>query len=542
MKSERYVLSDKVIEDKSSIQAQYQKLEIDREPYLARARDCSELTIPTLFPTKNISSASEFPTPYQSIGARGVMNLASKLMLALFPPNAPFFRLSVDELVYKKIGEDPQQKTIIETGLAKIEKAVMDNLEVSNDRVAVYEALKQLIVSGNVLLKLTEEGLRVYRLNNYVVKRDPQGSVLKIIIKESINASALPGKIRKAVLEGKENPEEYKDKDLELYTCVTREPKNYRLLQECNKKIILTKEYKLDNLPFIPLRFNRVDGMSYGRGQCEHYLGDLKSLEGLTRAILEGSAASAKMLFMVSPNGTTRASALAKAPNGAIIEGSQGDVSVLQANKFADFRIAFEMMNRIETRLQFGFLLNASVQRQAERVTATEVSLVASELQDALGGVYGLLTTEFQLPYITAKLSQLREQKLLPDLPKDIVRPKIIVGLEALGRQSDRLRLLTFMSDLATTLGAEVLAKHINLEDAIKKFAIANQIDTDGLIKSAEQIQQEQQQAQQQQFAQQALADPRVAIEAGKHITNSGKQLAVGEEGGVSIANANTEE
>ena len=537
MATEKYVLSDKAIEDKSSIQAQYSKLEINRETYLERARDCAKLTIPTLFPDKSVNEATEYKTPYQSIGARGVMNLASKLMLALVPPNAPFFRLSVDDLVYRQIQADPRSKSKIEEGLSKIEKAVMDNLEVSNDRVAIYEALKQLIVSGNVLLKLTDKGLRIYRLENYVINRDPQGAVLKIIIKEGININTLPPKIRKAVLEGKENQDEFKDKDLELYTCITREPKGYKLVQECHKKIILTKEYKLDNLNFIPLRFNRVDGMSYGRGQCEHYLGDLKSLEGLTRAILEGSAASAKMLFMVSPNGTTRASALAKAPNGAIIEGSQGDVSVLQANKFADFRIAFEMMNRIETRLQFGFLLNASVQRQAERVTATEVSLVASELQDALGGVYGLLTTEFQLPYITAKLSQLREQKLLPDLPKDIVRPKIIVGLEALGRQSDRLRLLTFMSDLATTLGAEVLAKHLNLEDAIKKFAIANQIDTDGLLKSAEQIQQEQQQAQQQQFAQQALADPRVAIEAGKHITNSGKQLAVGEEGGVSIAN-----
>ena len=62
-------------------------------------------------------------------------------------------------------------------------------------------------------------------------------------------------------------------------------------------------------------------------------------------------------------------------------------------------------------------------------------------------------------------------------------------------------------------------------------------MDTDGLLKSAEQVQQETQQAQQQQFAQQALADPRVAIEAGKHITNSGKEVAVGDGGEISIAN-----
>jgi hypothetical protein len=72
------------------------------------------------------------------------------------------------------------------------------------------------------------------------------------------------------------------------------------------------------------------------------------------------------------------------------------------------------------------------------------------------------------------------------------------------------------MSDLAGTLGAEVLARYINLEDAIKKFAVANGVDTAGLIKSSEQIQQEQQQQQVQQFAQQSLADPRVAIELGK--------------------------
>ena len=536
MATEKYVLSDKAIEDRSSIQALYSKLEINRETYLERARDCAKLTIPTLFPDKGVNEATEFQTPYQSIGARGVMNLASKLMLALFPPHAPFFRLSVDELVYKQIQGSPEQKQTIEQGLSKIEKAVMDNMEVSNDRVAVYEALKQLIVSGNCLLRLTDTGLRVFRLENYVIKRDPQGHVLKIIIKESLNPATLPDKIRKAVLENKE--EDYdKDKDLDLYTCIIREPKRYSVMQECNKKIILQSEYKLDQLPYIALRFNRVDGMDYGRSHVEHFYGDLRSLEGLTRAILEGSSASAKMLFMVSPNGTTRASALSSAPNGAIIEGNSGDVSVLQANKFADFRIAFETSNRIETRLNFAFLLNASVQRQAERVTATEVQLVAQELQDALGGIYGLLTTEFQLPYIHAKLAMLRQQKLLPNLPKDIVRPKIIVGMEALGRASDRLRLLQFMSDLAGTLGAEVLARHINLDDAIKKFAIANGIDTDGLLKSAEQIQQEQQQAQQQQFAQQALADPRVAIEAGKHITNSGKSIAVNNEGGVSIAN-----
>ena len=78
---ERYVLGDKVTEDKSSVQAQYNKLELTRETYLARARDCAKLTIPTLFPDQSVNEATEYKCPYQSVGARGVMNLASKLPL-----------------------------------------------------------------------------------------------------------------------------------------------------------------------------------------------------------------------------------------------------------------------------------------------------------------------------------------------------------------------------------------------------------------------------------------------------------------------------
>ena len=131
---ERYEIgSNTIIDDKASIESQYQKMEIDREIYLERARDSAELTIPYLVPEKGSNSATNYPTPYQSVGSRGVMNLASKLMLALFPPQAPFFRLDVDDLVYRQVQGDPRQKATIEQGLAKIEKAVLDSIESDND-------------------------------------------------------------------------------------------------------------------------------------------------------------------------------------------------------------------------------------------------------------------------------------------------------------------------------------------------------------------------------------------------------------------------
>ncbi len=229
------------IDSKSSIESQYQKMEIDREIYLERARESAELTIPYLYPPAGSNQATTYPTPYQAIGARGVMNLASKLMLALFPPQAPFFRLDVDDLVYRQIQGDPQQKATIEQGLAKIEKAVMDSIERNNDRVAVYEALKHLIVSGNALLKLTDTGLRVYRLDNYVVKRDPQGKILKIIIKESLSPNTLPKKLSQII----GNVVQEEQKIINLFTCIKREKNNFSVMQEVKGKIVNSAKYDL---------------------------------------------------------------------------------------------------------------------------------------------------------------------------------------------------------------------------------------------------------------------------------------------------------
>ena len=151
-----------------------------------------------------------------------------------------------------------------------------------------------------------------------------------------------------------------------------RKENGWKVWQEINGNLIPDSEgfYPLDKNPFIPLRFSRIDGEDYGRGYVEEYLGDLQSLESLQRALVEGSAAAAKVLFLVNPNGTTRAKTLAESPNGAIAQGNAADVSVLQLQKFNNFRVVQESIKKIEERLGHAFLLTSGVARNAERVTA----------------------------------------------------------------------------------------------------------------------------------------------------------------------------
>ena len=485
----------------NTAQGRYESCETQRELFLERARDSAKLTLPTLIPDNNYGASTKYKTPYQGIGARGVNNLASKLLLSLVPPNAPFFRLKMDDFVIKEIEGDESLKTNIEEGLSQIERAIMTDIDVMSDRVAIFEALKHLIVAGNVLLFVGENGIRVFPLSRYVVKRDPSGNVMEIITKECLAPNALPEEIRNEVVENLKADE----KTVDIFTHIQRVKDKFKVFQEVKGMPIPKTQgsFPIDKSPYIPLRFNRVDGEDYGRGYVEEYYGDLKSLEGLTRAIVEGSAAASKVLFMVAPNGTTRARKLAESPNGAIIEGSSNDVSVLQVNKFADFRIAYDTMNRIETRLQFAFLLNSSIQRNAERVTASEIRFMAEDLEQSLGGIYSILSNEFQLPFVMRKMFMMEKNKKLPALPKAGVRPSIVTGLEALGRGNDKNRLISFLRTLAETLGAETISKYINVTDAISRLATSEGIDPKGLVRNEQDIQAEMQAQMEQQQAQQ---------------------------------------
>tara|TARA_B100000530_G_scaffold264282_1_gene177130 strand:+ start:45 stop:1616 length:1572 start_codon:yes stop_codon:yes gene_type:complete len=482
-----------------SVANTYEKMAADRDVFLTRARAASELTIPTLMPRDGHNSHSQFDTPFQAVGARGVNNLASKLLMTLLPPNSPFFRLTIDDYDLVELGGNARGQA--EEALARIERTATQIVESKAIRVPTFEALKQLIVTGNALVHMPKSGgMKVFRLDRYVVKRDSMGNLLKIAVKETIAYEALPEKVKQALLEKEGYIQQANKRECDLYTCVNRAGKKYTVHQEVHGIVIPKTQgvYTEDKLPWLALRFVAVDGEDYGRGFVEEYIGDLKSLESLTRAIVEGSAASAKLLFMVRPNGTTKIRNIADSPNGAIISGDANDVSTLQANKFNDFRVAQETMQKITERLSFAFLLNSSVQRQAERVTAEEVRFMAQELETALGGIYSVLSQEFQLPLVNLLLNKMEKEGKMPKFPKDTLKPQIVTGLEALGRGQDLNKLQAFLQFLQP-LGQQIIAQEMNIDDYIDRLGASLGIDTQGLIKSPEQKQQEQMMAQQQQ-------------------------------------------
>lgn len=118
----------------TSAAARYEQLAPARLPFLERARRAAALTIPSLIPREGVTSASDFPDPFQSIGSQGVKTLAAKLLLALFPPGSAFFRFSIDDFVLEELKQKTgdqfeDARAEFETALAKIERAITNRLE-----------------------------------------------------------------------------------------------------------------------------------------------------------------------------------------------------------------------------------------------------------------------------------------------------------------------------------------------------------------------------------------------------------------------------
>ena len=494
-----------------SAKQRYDFLTGDRNQYLNVARRASDLTLPYLIRDDDdfTKQAQPLPSPWQSVGAKGVVTLASKLMLALLPPQTSFFKLQVDEGMLGQY--DPNIKSELDLAFAKIERTIMEAIAASDDRVVVHQALKHLIVGGNALIYMGKEGLRLYPLNRYVVDRDGDGNVIEIVTKERVSKELiedqLPDEYKEVNPAGNDYSDNQRD-EVDIYTHVKRENNRYVWYQEVYGKKLPKSFGKspVETTPWIALRFNSVDGEMYGRGRVEEFLGDLRSLEALTQALVEGSAAAAKVVFMVSPSSTTKPSTLAAAGNGAIVQGRPDDIGVVQVGKTADFRTAYEMSAQLERRLSDAFLIMNV--RDSERTTAEEVRMTQLELEQQLGGLFSMLTVDFLVPYLNRKLSVYQKTGDIPRIPKGIVKPTIVAGINALGRGQDRESLSAFLLTISQTMGPEAIQTYVNPEEVIKRLAAAQGIDVLNLVKTMQEVQQQEavamQQQQQMELAKQA--------------------------------------
>jgi hypothetical protein len=432
--------------------------------------------------------------------------MASKLLLSVMPPTTSFFKLQINDGEF--VGNPQMDATIkseVDLVLARTERIVNQHISETQDRAVLFGVFKHLVVTGNVLCFMQDEdSLKMYPLNRFVVDREGGEKAREILTVEVAKRSEI--NLPKVPAESSNNQQgagavsevPLTNDEVEVFTWIKYDEKDkmWRWHQEAlDRKIPKTEGQARDEVcPWLPLRFNRVDGEDYGRGRIEEYLGDLRSLDSLMSSLVEGAAGMAKTIWQVSPSASVSPQELAQCRNNAIIQGREGDITVVKADKAQDLSVAQSMIQQLTQRLDEAFLVFSP--RQSERTTAEEIRATQQELNEQLGGNMSNITVDFLEPYLRRKLFILGKKKQLPPIPEGLVFPTIVTGFDGIGRGQDREALIVVLQTMAQAVGPEFLT-YLNPEEIIKRLFASAGVDTLGLVKTKEEIGQQNQQAQQ---------------------------------------------
>jgi hypothetical protein len=464
------------MDNKATIAEQFNAEDNQRQIGLDSARECSALTKPWVLPPRNQTADSKLPENYQSIGARGITSLEGKMLLAIFPPDQPWFGFALSD----EIAEDP---SIPDAKIQQLEDAlfirqlvVLSALESGNRvdgndeplgfRTVKRRAIAQCLITGDVLEWMRDDfRITVFAREDYVTLRDSTKRVIHHIVREDIDPLSLDdSQIAMAKLDNVSIAALPAAQRMQkLHTRIQWQPRRrvWVIEQELNGVVINSSEEKFT--PFFSTPFDLVGKENYGRGLVEANRGDLKSTDELTRRVLDLAEVSSRVVPILDYSAEMRETDLqqptGKCVRGRVAGGVWQDGCLLKADKLSDFKVVNQVLERIEARLGGAFLIGSETVRPSERTTAYEVAeTVIKELEGALGGAYAPIADFQQIPIVRRAVHLLERQNLLPPLPPGTVQIKTLTGIAALARQVRAGRMLSF-AETVTQLGPEAAAK-----------------------------------------------------------------------------------
>ena len=499
----------------------YKAFDTRRNAKMKRSREYAKLTIPGLLPDQSIGGDDSLPVPYSSMPAEGITALSARMVSVLYPlNNVPFFELGLDDELEIE-GEDTTDESAV---LTRIAKRAMQQLQPTNLRSALYVVQQHLQVVGDVLLFQKDNyDFQVFRLDQYVVRRTPDGDWREIIVQEWVDPEYLPDDVRdfphKKVEDS--NSGVGPDKDLEaIYTQIkwNAEEKRYDVKREFREKTFDDDTF-YEVSPYFPLRWVAVAGEDYGRSLIEDAHGDVRMLDMLRKALVDGSIMNATAFWGINPGGITEMRDFDNAVNGMAISAVEGDIFAIQATNQAQVATTLAAIDALETRLGRRFLMESVVQPQGERVTAIQIRRIAAELEQVLGGALSIQSRDILIPMIRRTLYKMAVDEIItvamaPFLadPASILKLNVKAGLEVLQREALNEKLLQ-IAQVVSQLPPEAQATLI-WPAWMMQFLVSFGIETTGLVKTPEVMEAERQAAMEEQRSLQAEAAGQQALSA----------------------------
>jgi len=494
-----------------ALKARYEQLSTDRSQFLQRARHNALLTLPSLMPLEGQTGASHLVEPYQGLGARGVVHLSSRMLVGFLPAGRPYMRLDLPPEI--KLAAQGEEDTATTKGLALSERLVQGEVEASGWRESTLMTLQQLLVAGSAVEQMLDDNkIRVFRLDQFVVRRNHDGTILELIIQEKFKRDATPVELTNPKANGGTTTmAPNQDEEVELYSgmkMITEGSRRfYRRTQEWGDGQAASESttWELKDFPYLALRWSATPGEDYGRSKVEEHIGDLRSLDALEKAQLEMAAMAARNFVMIAPGAGAAGmkNRLARAINGDVVVGDPDSVELKSFDNQSGYQLTAQQVQILRENLAQAFLLSSAGQRNAERVTAKEIERDIQELESSLGGQFSTLSLEMMQRRTQLLIGNMKVQQKLPPFPDGTVNPVILTGLEALSRERDVVRAQQAGEVVRQFLGADESARHVVKLDKILGRALVG-LGFEDAVRTEDEATalraQEQQQQQQQEL------------------------------------------
>lgn len=473
----------------------YGKFKNGRTDHEDTAKAISALTLPYIMMEDGATSSTKYRDSIsQAFCGRLVNTLKAKMGMSLLPPSTSSFRLEPDKQALDAlVGGDPEAKAVVYEQLSTAVNMINKEIEAQQIRDTIFDMLAQLIVVGSVIMeKKPSKGIMLHTLRNFTVDLDARGEPRAMCVVETLKD--LPPDITPPT-----EQEEYK-----LYTLVERDPvlENWVMRQSIEDVPVGEEQtFKDETLPFQYVGWTWTDGDKYHRPYAEDYLPDMEQYDQLSNLITKGSIVAAKVILFVDEKGNrTRKVDVARSKNGDVVNGRADDVTALQLQKNFDFQVPMERLADIGRNLSSAFLMNESVTRDAERVTAQEIRFMAQELEtSSLSGVYSKLAKKVSRRIVEWIMSEL-------GIKFKGISVNVITGLDALGRSQEAQKLDAVVQRFA----AMNLMHWLNEDELVARYVALEGVDSTDLLRTPNEVNEmlsKQRELQTQQLGADALAE-----------------------------------
>jgi len=496
----------------------FRLLDSRRQYRIDLARKCASLTVPSVLPPRDWDENNTLPQPFSSIASRGVTAMASRMLSALMPLNdSPFFKFSL------KNGAEPTPE--IKAYLETLSYQVYNKIINYNLRETVFQALQHLIIVGDVLLTMEDNfNFNNLRIDQYVIQRSVSGQVFEIIHIEHYPVD--PDDLENAYTTSNNIVTKNGYKTIYCQYLLSEDNKTWTSRKEDEEgDVVQEGEYSI--LPVIPLRWYGIIGENYGRSHCEDIIGDLLSLENYTQSHMEGMAAASTFWIGVDPSGLTEIDDIASASNGTFIPARTNDVFTLSPASTLSPQISStaNAVQEMRREVAEAFLMTSGAIPSGDRVTATAVRMIGSELETVLGGAFSAIARDLMEPivkravFIMLNNGDMDERMYEQFFEKDgTLSVEIVTGLQALSRDSDLQKLMQ-MGEMVRNLPPQAL-QTFRWDSYSRALISCLGFDPRMWVKSEDEIKQEQQQAQLE------MAQMQASQQAAQAITNGAVNTA----------------